>query len=307
MKGYNPNIINGNVLNEEINNEKNINNKNIVNDSVYHENMGDVLINDTISQKQDKSLNNTVTNKNENILNDNLNNKSTKSNIKDKINKGAQTTEASIDKIRDFLVNLYMKYTQKPQEYSNYDAENVVNKEYNLNPENKTEISEVNNKFDDGIFVSKTNKNDFSFTSEEIAYLKSLIKEKQSLNTENVIKYKLNNDEKINLINKIINNDIIEDINNEFEKVFNEPLIKNSNKEIDTDELQTSLENIKPTTNQVLHGSDNTINSSPIPSPFDPVKIDEENESKQEKQIYTKEETLQKNQETNNKLYLNNL
>ena len=281
MKGYNPNIINGNVLNEEINNEKNINNKNIVNDTVYHKDMGDALVNDTTSQKQNKSSNNTVVTKNENILNDNINNKSTKSNIKDKINKGAQTTEASIDKIRDFLVNLYMKYTQKPQEYSTYDAENVVNKEYNLNPEIKTEISEVNTKFDDGIFVSKTNKNNISFTSEEILYLKSLVKEKQSLSTEKILKNKLNNDEKINLINKIINNNIIEDINNEFEKVFNEPLIKeheNLNKNV----TQTSLTDIKQTIMEALPNNDSTINTSPIPSPFDPVKIDEEKESKQE-------------------------
>lgn len=282
MKGYNPNNISHNQTETTLLESEN----KTINDTRFQDDDSNLENNDNILNKYSEKtqepadtgyqLENTELEKKRNNTNKENDNKLSKNaktkSIKEKIYKGVNSTEVSIDKMRDFLVNLYLKYTQKtpPQEY-NYDAESV-------NLQKANEVKEVIN--------SNTNsqlclEND-NLTIEEINFLKNFIKN----NSKNSHLRNFSAEKKLNLINYIINGNIVEDVNSEFEKTFNTPMFFNStNNNLNKQDLNVSESNLNKQEHNIIIDTsttptDNKNLNAPLPSPFDPTKMDEENEKK---------------------------
>lgn len=247
MKGYSPNNV------SYLNN--NIPNPNIPSSDTSSQNINEGFINEIQYQEQSNSSKINKENKLNNTYKKNM------SKLKQKISNGANYAEIKIDELRNFLVNLYTKFTQKENIVTDYEAENVSQNN------NFAEIQEVSNNLKEESNISYSN-NENNLTEDEILYLKDLIKNSKKTALK---KQELSADEKLNLINKIINTNIINEIDIEFQKSFNEPLFIKQN-----DFNNTTLdmeENIKPTT--TTPSKDKINLDSPIPSPFDPVRMDE--------------------------------
>ncbi len=267
MRGYTP--LNGNIY---INDDPINTDKNSLNDTNYQNS------NDTLSHQKNKGIiNKDITN-----ISETENNKEKNNRIIEKIHKGGEYTEASIDKMRDFLISLYTKFTKKEEPIIDYDAKNVINN----NIINKQDIEEVSNKQDLTISVTK-NTSSLNFTENEILFLKDFVKNK---NTKETPKPNLKSEEKLEIINKIINNNVLDEINKEFINQFDEPLFINNAdfKQNENSEENEIKQEIKTTNAGLVNTSpkqDNIIKGGPLPSPFDPVKMDEINESKNLKTI----------------------
>lgn len=330
MKGYSPYTNNLNLNNSYLKGSY-IQEKGFVNDTEFQEennieykNSNNDFNHNSKSVKNSNVLEKVENQNNYKTKNTNINyrefNKINKGNkFKEKIYKSAEKTEISIDKLRDFLVNLFNKYTQKETLPEYYDAENVntKNKQNSFSYDDSSEVASLKN---DTIIVNNSYIEN-AFTNEEILYLKNLIKQNNE-NTDNINnKISLTSEEKLNLINKIINSNIFEELDNDFKNYFHEPLFKNNgsalyknstfvkeniedktsiirennqvNENSSTDSKEVMVDNNIITAPKNIPSNDNNI--SPLPSPFDPVKMDEINE-KQKVEIDETDKTDQPNE-----------